>query len=181
MKRTKILRYPADRWPLSYTFMVLAVQLGLFFGVENLWILALCVILFQPVQAVKNFAGHLTWTIALGQRYPKVYRRLKIMTAVSLATLSVLIYLDPAKAMIVFVGPMLLAIFNVARLGYVQYAGLDLDDHFGASRNIESRLYNLVTFNSGYHTAHHVKPGLHWSRLPEFHRQLRDRIPAELR
>jgi fatty acid desaturase len=40
-------------------------------------------------------------------------------------------------------------------------------------------LYNLVTFNSGYHTAHHA--GLHWSRLPEFHRQLRDRIPAELR
>ncbi|HEV2852180.1 MAG TPA: fatty acid desaturase [Thermoanaerobaculia bacterium] len=38
-----------------------------------------------------------------------------------------------------------------------------------------------MTFNSGYHTAHHVKPGLHWSRLPEFHRQLRDRIPAELR
>jgi beta-carotene hydroxylase len=38
-----------------------------------------------------------------------------------------------------------------------------------------------MTFNSGYHTAHHVNPGLHWSRLPEFHHQLRDRIPAELR
>jgi fatty acid desaturase len=76
---------------------------------------------------------------------------------------------------------MLLAILNVARLGYDQHAGLDLDDHLTASRNIESRFYNLVTFNSGYHTAHHVKPGLHWSRLPEFHRQLRDRIPADLR
>jgi hypothetical protein len=31
MKR--ILRYPEDRWPLTYTMMVLAVQLGLFFGV----------------------------------------------------------------------------------------------------------------------------------------------------
>lgn len=83
--------------------------------------------------------------------------------------------------MIVFVAPMLLAIFNVARLGYDQHAGLDLDDHLGASRNNESRLYNLVTFNSGYHTAHHVKPWLHWSRLPGFHHELRDRIPAELR
>ena len=252
----KILRYPEDRWPLAYSFMVLAVQLGLFFTVENLWITALCVILFQPVQAVaiacnhyqhhvnifavrwlnrayetilflqtgtppylitlhhnlghhphylepeqdtlrwqrpegaprsrfecliKNFAGHLTWTMALGRRYPKVYRRFKVMTAVSLVALSVLIYLDPAKAMIVFVGPMVLAIFNVARLGYDQHAGLDMDDHLHASRNIESRFYNLVTFNSGYHTAHHVKPGLHWSKLPEFHHQLRDRIPAELR
>jgi len=255
----KILRYPEDRWPLAYTLMVLAVQLGLFFRGENLWITALCVALLQPLQAVaiacnhyqhhvniftgfagrwlnrayetilflqtgtppylitlhhnlghhphylepeqdtlrwqrpegtprsrleclvKNFAGHLTWTMTIGRRHPKVYRRFKIMTAVSLTTLSVLIYLDPAKAMIVFVGPMVLAIFNVARLGYDQHAGLDMDDHLHASRNIESRFYNLVTFNSGYHTAHHVKPGLHWSRLPEFHRQLRDRIPAELR
>lgn len=252
----KILRYPEDRWPLAYTSMVLAVQLGLFFAVESLWVTAVCVILFQPVQAVaiacnhyqhhinvfkvrwlnrvyetilflqtgtppylitlhhnlghhphylepeldtlcwqrpggsprslfeclvKNFTGHLTWTIALGRQYPRVYRRLKIMTVVSLLTLSVFLYLDPAKAMIVFVGPMLLAIFNVARLGYDQHAGLDLNDHLSASRNIESHLYNLVTFNSGYHTAHHVKPGLHWSKLPEFHRELRDQIPAELR
>lgn len=251
-----ILRYREDRWPLAYTLMVLAVQLGLFFGVRNLWITALCVVVFQPVQAVaiacnhyqhhinifrprwlnriyelilflqtgtppylitlhhnlghhphylepeqdtlrwqrpggtprslaeclvKNFAGHLTWTIALGRRYPKVYRRLKIMTAISLAIVAALIALDPAKALIVFVGPMLLAVFNVARLGYDQHAGLDLSDHLGASRNIESRFYNLVTFNSGYHTAHHVRPGLHWSRLPEFHRQLRDRIPEPLR
>lgn len=256
MKMKTILRYPEDRWPLAYTLMVLAVQLGLFFGVESLGVTALCVILFQPAQAVaiacnhyqhhvnvftarglnrtyevilflqtgtppylitlhhnlghhphylepaqdtlrwqrpdgerrslieclvKNFAGHLTWTIALGRRYPRVYRRLKAMTAVSLAVLAVLIYADPAKAMIVFVGPMLLAVFNVARLGYDQHAGLEMDDHLHASRNIESRFYNLVTFNSGYHTAHHVNPGLHWSRLPEFHRQLRDRIPAELR
>jgi beta-carotene hydroxylase len=79
--------------------------------------------------------------------------------------------------MIVFVGPMVLAIFNVARLGFDQHAGLDMSDHLSASRNIESRLYNLVTFNSGYH----ARPGLHWSRLPEFHRQIRDGIPAELR
>src|SRR5688572_30410051 len=216
----KILRYPEDRWPLAYTVMVLAVQLGLFFWIENLWILVLCVLLFQPVQAVaiacnhyqhhvsvftvrwlnrvyevilflqtgtppylitlhhnlghhphyltpekdtlrwqrpdgsprslieclaKNFAGHFSDTAAIGRRHPKVYRRFKIMTAISLLTLAFLIYLDAAKAMIVFVGPMLLAIFNVARLGYDQHAGLDLDDHLGASRNNESRLYNLVT------------------------------------
>jgi fatty acid desaturase len=104
-----------------------------------------------------------------------------MMTAVGLVPLAVLLYLDPLKALIVFIGPMLLAVFNVARLGFEQHAGLEMDDHLHASRNIESRLYNLVTFNSGYHTAHHVKPGLHWSRLPEFHHQLRDQIPAELR
>lgn len=246
-----LLRYPEDRWPLAYTLTVLAVQLGLFFGVERPWVTALCVVLFQPVQAVaiacnhyqhhlniftvgwlnrvyeiilflqtgtppylitlhhnlghhphyleperdtlrwqgrslaeclvKNFAGHLTWTRALGRRYPRVYRRMKVMTILGLVPLAVLLWLDPLKALIVFVAPMLLAIFNVARLGYEQHAGLELDDHLHASRNIENRLYNLVTFNSGYHTAHHVSPGLHWSQLPELHRQLRDQIPVELR
>jgi hypothetical protein len=63
-----------------------------------------------------------------------------------------LIYLDPAKGMVVFVGPMLLAIVTSRGWAMIS-AGLDLDDHLGASRNNESRLYNLVTFNSGCHTA----------------------------
>jgi fatty acid desaturase len=129
----------------------------------------------------RNFAGHVTWTMAIGRRHPKVYRRFKAMAVVSALPLAALLWIDPAKAAIVFVLPMLLAILNVARLGYEQHAGLDMDDHLTASRNIESRLYNLMTFNSGYHTAHHVKPGLHWSRLPELHRQLAAGIPAELR
>jgi fatty acid desaturase len=98
----------------------------------------------------------------------------------SLVPLVALALLDWRQTLIVFVGPMILALANVARLGYHQHAGLDADDHLEASRNIESRLYNLVTFNSGYHAAHHLKPGLHWSRLPELHRQIRAGIPEGL-
>lgn len=130
---------------------------------------------------LRNCAGHLTWTMAIGRRYPKVYRRFKLMAAVSAMPLLALAWIDLAKTLIVFALPMVLAILNVARLGYEQHAGLGLDDHLTASRNIESRLYNLLTFNSGYHTAHHLRPGLHWSRLPQLHDELVDRIPAELR
>jgi len=38
---------------------------------------------------------------------------------------------------------------------------------------------NLLTGNLGYHTAHHYRQGLHWSKLPELHAKIADKIPAE--
>ena len=43
-----------------------------------------------------------------------------------------------------------------------------------------SPIYNLLTGNLGYHTAHHHKQGLHWSRLPELHEKIKDKIPENL-
>lgn len=252
----RVLRYRADAWPVAFTCMVLAVQLAIFSAVGSLWIAALLVLAFQPIQAVAiacnhyqhhknvftwrplnrlyevvlflqtgmppylitlhhnlghhahyldpeqdtlrwkrpdgsvrslaeclvhNFAGHFTWTMRIGRRFPKIYRKLKVWLVVSCLPLAVFLWLDPLRTSIVFLLPMAGALFNVARLGYEQHAGLDLDDHLTASRNVESRLYNLVTFNSGFHTAHHLKPGRHWSELPQLHREIRDEIPEDLR
>ena len=58
--------------------------------------------------------------------------------------------------------------------------GLEADDHHHASRNILHPLYNFTSFNLGYHTAHHMHPGLHWTQLPEVHTQIAHRIPSGL-
>lgn len=68
--------------------------------------------------------------------------------------------------MIVFVGPVVLSIFNVARLRPARRLAYGRPPP--AYRNIESRFYSLVTFNSGYHTAHHVKPGCTGLNCPNF-------------
>lgn len=128
-----------------------------------------------------NTLGHLTWTVRIGRRFPRIYRRLKWMTLAGCLPLAALAWIDPAATLIVFLLPMTAALANVARLGYQQHAGLDLGEHLTASRNVESRLYNLLTFNSGYHTAHHLRPGVHWSDLPALHREIRAGIPQELR
>ena len=54
----KLLRHDADRWTVAYALMVLAVQLAIFFAVERLWLAALLVLLFQPVQAVAIACNH---------------------------------------------------------------------------------------------------------------------------
>jgi beta-carotene hydroxylase len=63
---------------------------------------------------------------------------------------------------------------------YDHHAGLYTDDEMEASRNITSSFYNMVRFNLGYHTVHHLKPGVHWSRLPALHEELAPQIPPEL-
>ena len=39
--------------------------------------------------------------------------------------------------------------------------------------------YNILTCSLGYHTAHHMKMGLHWSKLPEYHAKIADKISEE--
>ncbi|MBP8852482.1 MAG: fatty acid desaturase, partial [Moraxellaceae bacterium] len=47
-------------------------------------------------------------------------------------------------------------------------------------RNVEHPLYNFTSWNLGYHTAHHIYPGMHWSELPRLHDGIRHRIPGAL-
>jgi fatty acid desaturase len=42
-----------------------------------------------------------------------------------------------------------------------------------------NRWFNYLTGNLGYHTAHHYKQGLHWSKLPALHDEIVHKIPDE--
>ena len=50
---------------------------------------------------------------------------------------------------------------------------------YGALNHWLMLVLNILTGNLGYHTAHHLRPGLHWSKLPAFHARIADKIPAE--
>lgn len=116
----------------------------------------------------------------IGRTRPKLYRKFKLWTAVSLAVLSVFIWINPVNALILFVLPMPIMLVGLLDNTYQQHQDLDTSSDYTASRNTVNRLYNLISWNLGYHTAHHLNPTLHWSQLPKFHEEIRHRIPRHL-
>lgn len=118
--------------------------------------------------------------LQVGERFPEIRKGLVGMGIFSLMLLSIFFYYNWLNALCVFLVPMIYGYLITCWHTYCHHAGLDSDDHFHASHNIMHRMYNIMTGNLGYHTAHHIKPGLHWSKLPEFHATIAHKIPEEL-
>jgi fatty acid desaturase len=118
----------------------------------------------------------------VGKNYPRVQRDFISYAALTLVGIALLVWFRFVPALLVFVIPMILSLMFTAWVTYDHHAGLDSDDPFEASWNNTNRLFNLLTGNLGYHTAHHYRQGLHWSKLPELHEKIKARIsPALIR
>lgn len=115
-----------------------------------------------------------------GLRYSKHLKIFIPMTLLSLGLLGCLFYFNWVNALMVYLIPMVLGLMLIYLATYDHHSGLDTDDPYQASYNITDPVYNFFTGNLGYHTAHHVKQSIHWSRLPEYHQTIQHRIPPEL-
>jgi fatty acid desaturase len=62
---------------------------------------------------------------------------------------------------------------------YLNHYGCDegSENAFARANNSVSWWFNFTTHNFGYHTAHHLRPGAHWTELPAIHRAIADKIP----
>lgn len=56
---------------------------------------------------------------------------------------------------------------------YYEHFGAEPSNRYANSVSYYGRLYNVITFNDGYHQEHHLRPQMHWSRLPEVHTQFK--------
>lgn len=116
----------------------------------------------------------------VGRKYPKYQTEFVGMGIVSFLLVCAALYYNWLNALFVFCIPMLFGYLVTVWHTYSHHAGLHTDDPLHASHNVLHRWYNICTGNLGFHTAHHMKPGLHWSKLPEYHRQIEDKIPSHL-
>lgn len=67
--------------------------------------------------------------------------------------------------------PALLAPTFMFFTNYIQHVHCDPTSADQHSRNFVSRTANWFVFDNGYHTVHHDRPSVHWSRYAELHRE----------
>ena len=114
----------------------------------------------------------------VGKKFPRQQKRFLIFSSITFLLLLALTIYNPIGALFVFILPMIVSLMFTSWTTYDHHVGLDTEDIFAASYNITNKWYNRLTGNLGYHTAHHFKQGIHWSKLPELHEQIKHKIPA---
>jgi beta-carotene hydroxylase len=87
--------------------------------------------------------------------------------------------IDWRKALYYVVIPQQFGLFAVLIFNYVQHVHADEESTVNHSRNFTGFL-NVLLFNNGYHTVHHDRAGTHWSKTPELHAKINDKIDPQL-
>jgi fatty acid desaturase len=109
------------------------------------------------------------WAKKMRKEHPVWFWQYVIETAlVYTMRISLLIYDFPAAVIFVAI-PHFYGHWGVLGANYYQHDGCDPDDEVNHSRTFTGWLLNFVLFNNGYHAAHHMNPGVHWSLLPKYH------------
>ncbi|MBI2372978.1 MAG: fatty acid desaturase [Deltaproteobacteria bacterium] len=116
----------------------------------------------------------------VGSRYPKERRTFVLFGLLTLAVVGALVIHRPVQGFFLFALPMFVSTLFTSWVTFDHHAGLETDDPYSASYNTLNRWYNLLTGNLGYHTAHHLRQGVHWSELPALHAQIESKIPPHL-
>jgi fatty acid desaturase len=99
----------------------------------------------------------------------ELYNRVARERVAVVLFVAVLLVLNWRRTLIYFGIPWLFGQWGIVTINLLQHQDCDHASAYDHSRNITGRLINWFFLNNGFHTAHHLRPALHWSRLPEFH------------
>lgn len=116
----------------------------------------------------------------VGKRHKKHQRAFVAWTLVTFTIVALLVAFRPLPALLLFVLPMITSLLFTSWVTYDHHSDLRSASAFEASYNILNPTFNLLTGNLGYHTAHHHRQAVHWSKLPALHADIADKIPAHL-
>lgn len=72
-----------------------------------------------------------------------------------------------------------LALVNVQN--YYEHYGAEPENRYANSVSYYGSLYNLLSFNDGYHQEHHLRPFAHWTQMPRVTVEYADKLNPEER
>lgn len=98
-----------------------------------------------------------------------LYKQALLERFVTYGLLTTMLLLDWRKTLLFYVLPSIVAQWSLITMNLLQHQFCDINSKYNHSRNITGKFLNWIYLNNGFHTAHHLKPGLHWSALAEFH------------
>ena len=134
-----------------------------------------------PFVAVAGFARAKSDAMREWRRsQPALYRDLLVERFAFYPTLVILLALRPMDTLVYVIGPYLAGQWGILAINLVQHDGCDHDSMYRHSRDFTGPVLNWLLFNNGYHTVHHLRPGLHWSLVPRFHQKIRSRLDPRL-
>lgn len=86
---------------------------------------------------------------------------------------SILLYVNPTAWFFTVLPPQLFGKFGIISINLLQHDGCTNPemDKYNFTRNFVGSTINFFTCNNGFHTIHHLQPGLHWSELPAAHKE----------
>ncbi len=132
-----------------------------------------------------NFFGYLLHPFqALSVLYPLIKKSVRnkhslIQFFLIMAITITLALIDFNKYFILVLIPQFHAFHWLMASNYLQHAHADGNSSYNFARNFTG-LINVVWFNIGFHTAHHLYPKVHWSKLNALHNIFRHKINPKL-
>jgi fatty acid desaturase len=126
-------------------------------------------LLFMPRVGGDIFRADMRYFKAMYRRNPPWFRQMIIEATIFLGSMGILIALDWKKFLLYVLIPHQYAAWGIITMNLLQHDGADENSEWNHSRNFVGKFVNWWTYNNGYHTIHHIEPGLHWSLLPAEH------------
>ncbi|MFO0755479.1 MAG: fatty acid desaturase [Byssovorax sp.] len=126
-------------------------------------------IFFMPRVGRDIFAADMRYFKAMYRRNKPWFNQMLLEAFVFLGSMGALIALDWKKFLLYVLVPHQYAAWGIISMNLLQHDGCDENSDYNHSRNFVGKVVNWFTYNNGFHTIHHMEPGLHWSLAPAEH------------
>jgi fatty acid desaturase len=115
------------------------------------------------------------------ERRARELRQIQIERAALAFALLLALALSPGWLLTTYIPALFFALALVNVQNYYEHFGARPEDRYANSISYYGWLYNLLTFNDGYHQEHHLRPRSHWSELKTVRRHYAHRFAGRTR